>query len=162
MIEYTQDLVKKHIRYEDGNLYWIDFSIRPTAKTGPIGYKCKSGYVVIKFMKKTTTVHRIIFLYHHGYLPKGIDHINGDKSDNRIENLRDASHCQNMWNVKKKAANTSGYKGVSFHKPAKKWISQIKKDNKHYYLGLFDCPKKAYEAYCNKALELHGDFANLG
>jgi hypothetical protein len=36
------------------------------------------------------------------------------------------------------------------------------KDNKHYYLGLFDCPKKAYEAYCNKALELHGDFANLG
>jgi len=162
MIEYTQELVKKHIRYENGNLYWIDFSIRPTAKTGPIGYKCKSGYVTIKFMKKTTTVHRIVFLYHHGYLPKEIDHINGNKSDNRIENLRDATHCQNMMNIKKYSLNTSGYKGVRLHKKAKKWIAEIKQNNKYHYLGLFDCPKKAYEVYCNKALELHGEFANIG
>jgi|688.fasta_scaffold389513_2 hypothetical protein len=162
MTEYTQELVKKHIRYENGNLYWIDFSIRPTAKTGPIGYKCKSGYVLIKFMKKTTTVHRIVFLYHHGYLPKCIDHINGNKSDNRIENLRDATHCQNMMNIGKSSLNKSGYKGVSFQKTSKKWIAQIKQNKNIFYLGLFDCPKKAYEVYCKKALELHGEFANIG
>jgi len=162
MIEYTQELVKKHIRYEDGKLYWIDFSIRPTAKKDPIGYKCKSGYVLMKFMKKTTTVHRIVFLYHHGYLPKCIDHINGDKSDNRIENLRDATHCQNMMNIGKRSLNRSGYKGVSFHKKSNKWIAQIKQNKKHFYLGLFENPKEAYEAYCSKASELHGKYVNLG
>ena len=162
MIEYTQELVKKHIRYEDGKIYWTDFSIRPTAKKEAIGYKCKSGYVVMKFMKKTTFVHRIIFLLHHGYLPKNVDHINGNKSDNRIENLRDVTHCQNMMNIKKYSVNTSGYKGVSLHKNSKKWVAQIKFNKQHLYLGLFDCPKKAYEVYCNKAKELHGEYANLG
>jgi hypothetical protein len=162
MIEYTQELVKKHIRYEDGNLYWIDFSIRPTAKTGPIGYKCKSGYVLMKFMKKTTTVHRIVFLYHHGYLPKEIDHINENKSDNRIENLRVATRSQNMMNIRKNASNTSGYKGVRLHKKTKKWVAEIKQNKKYHYLGLFDCPQKAHEVYCKKALELHGEFASVG
>ena len=162
MIEYTQDLVKKHIRYEDGKIYWIDFSIRPTAKKEPIGYKCKSGYVVMKFMKKTTKVHRIIFLYHHGYLPKCIDHINGNKSDNRIENLRDASFSQNMMNIKKYSSNSSGYKGVSFNKHAKKWIAAIKKDKKYFYLGCFNTPVEAHKKYCEKATELHGVYANFG
>jgi len=162
MAEYSQEFLKKHVRYEDGKLYWTDFSIRPTAKKGAIGYQCKTGYVVMKFMKRTITVHRIIFLYHHGYLPKYIDHINGDKADNRIENLRDVTHCQNMMNIKKYSLNTSGYKGVSFHKRSQKWVAQIKFNKKHLYLGLFDQPEKAYEAYCFKAKELHGEYANLG
>lgn len=162
MVEYSQELLKQHIRYEDGKIYWINFSIRPTAKKEAIGYKCKSGYVVMKFMKKTIFVHRIIFLFHHGYLPKYVDHINGNKSDNRIENLRDVTHCQNMMNIKKYSLNTSGYKGVSFHKRSKKWVAQIKFNKQRIYLGLFDCAQKAYDAYCFKAKELHGEYANLG
>jgi len=52
MAEYSQEFLKKHVRYEDGKLYWTDFSIRPTAKKGAIGYQCKTGYVVMKFMKR--------------------------------------------------------------------------------------------------------------
>ena len=162
MVELTQELIKKHLKYENGFLYWIDFSIRPTAKETAIGYLSKRGYVSFKFFNKTTYVHRVIFIYHHGYLPKEIDHINGNKADNRIENLREATHSQNMTNVKKYTSNTSGYKGVYFHKPREKWYARIKFNKKFIHLGVFDCPKKAYEEYCRAAIEYHGEYAHFG
>jgi hypothetical protein len=162
MIELTQELLKKHFRYEDGFLYWIDFSKRPTAKKTALGYEMPNGYISLKFLKKTTYAHRIIFLYHYGYTPNFIDHINGNKSDNRIENLRDVTRCQNMMNVKKSSKNTSGYKGVSFHKNRKKWIAQIKLNKKNFHLGVFESAEKAYEEYCRVAIEYHGEYANLG
>jgi hypothetical protein len=162
MSELTQNLLKNHFRYENGFLYWTDFSIRPTAKKTELGTLLPNGYLYVKFFKKNQYVHRLIFLFHHGYLPKYVDHINGNKIDNRIENLRDVTHCQNMMNIKKYSLNTSGYKGVSFHKRSQKWVAQIKFNKKHLYLGLFDQPEKAYEAYCYKAKELHGEYANLG
>lgn len=161
-MEITQKLVQDHFFYKDGNLYWSDFSIRPTAKKTSLGSVTKNGYLQVKFFKKQSYVHRLIFLYHHGFLPKSVDHINGNKIDNRIENLRSAAYFENMMNVKKTSSNKSGYKGVSFNTKRQKWIAQIKRNKEHFYLGEFDTPEKAHEIYCQKAIELHGQFANFG
>jgi len=66
----------------------------------------------------------LIFLYHHGYLPKFVDHIDGNKKNNRIENLREATKSQNAMNQKVSTRNTSGIKGVMWHKRDKKWFVQ--------------------------------------
>lgn len=90
-----------------------------------------------------------------------VDHVNGNKLDNRSENLRLATKAQNMRNRGKPSSNTSGYKGVSYHRPTNKWKAYIKADYKQRYLGLFDNPEEAARSYNRAALELHGEFAHL-
>jgi hypothetical protein len=90
-----------------------------------------------------------------------VDHINGNGLDNRKINLRLATNQENLFNSRKPRNNSSGYKGVSWSKSMNKWMASIQM-SKRLYLGAFDCPKEAYEAYCKAAKELHGDFHNLG
>jgi hypothetical protein len=86
-----------------------------------------------------------------------IDHVNGDKLDNRRANLRPCTHSQNLWNSKISKRNKSGYKGVVYHKTIKKWIAQISSK----YLGAFETPEKAAMAYNKAALEIAGEFARI-
>jgi len=113
----------------------------------------------------------------HGYIKNGrtflhrfimncpkdmiVDHINGDKLDNRKCNLRICTQAQNCCNSKKQKNNTSGYKGVCWHTTRKKWFSSIKYNKKNISLGYFNTPEEAYAAYCKAAKELHGEFARL-
>ena len=161
-MDLSQTLLKNHLKYENGFLYWIDFSIRPNAKKTALGNLMPNGYVYMKFFKKAAYVHRLIFLYHHGYLPKYVDHINGNKQDNRIQNLREVTRCQNMMNIKKTSLNKSGFKGVSFNRRMNKWVAQIKQNKKHFYLGAFNSPEDAHDMYRQKAVQLHGEYANFG
>lgn len=89
------------------------------------------------------------------------DHINGDKLDNRRENLRLCTNAENMRNRGKTARNTSGFKGVSWHKQRKKWRAQIKVFYKEKYLGLFENKKDAARAYNEAATTAFGKFAVL-
>lgn len=91
-----------------------------------------------------------------------VDHKNGNPLDNRKENLRLCTARQNSCNRKKFTRNKSGYKGVSWHKSDKKWQARIGLGGKVLYLGNFDCPEKAYAAYCAAAQVAHGEFANYG
>lgn len=91
-----------------------------------------------------------------------VDHINGDPLDNRRSNLRLATASQNLHNIGRSSANTSGYKGVSWDRRRKKWRARIKKDGKEKHLGLFDTPEEAFEAYCKAGPEYHGEFFNPG
>lgn len=86
------------------------------------------------------------------------DHVNGDKLDNRRENLRIASNSENQRNRGKPSNNTSSYKGVSWHRSAGKWQAQIMVNGKSMYLGLFTTPEAAHEAYTATAEKLHGEF----
>lgn len=88
-------------------------------------------------------------------------HINGNVSDNRIENLRDATQSNNLCNKRMQSNNTSGYKGVGWHKAAGRWVARITIRKQHTHLGLFDTPEEAYAAYCKAAEKLHGEFARL-
>ena len=106
--------------------------------------------------------HRIGFLHYHGYLPEMLDHIDGDGSNNRIENLRECTASENAYNSKLRIDNTSGIKGVYWHKHGKKWYSNITVEGKVKRLGYFNDLKGAKKAVEEARLKYHGEFANNG
>ncbi len=110
--------------------------------------------------RRRLSAHRLAWFMVHGELPNVIDHIDGDKLNNAIKNLRSCNQHQNMQNTGKRSDNTSGYKGVSWSKTNKKWVSLIRYDGKQVYLGVFNCPKEASEVYQSKAKELFGEYYN--
>lgn len=108
-------------------------------------------------------LHRVAWAFFHGTWPiSEIDHINGDKTDNRIANLREATHVENEWNDGKQKNNTSGRKGVSFEKATGRWRANIGVNGKCISIGRFDTIEDAYEAYCEAGRRLHGEFFNPG
>jgi hypothetical protein len=106
-------------------------------------------------------VHRIVWEMHYGPIPDGmqIDHINGEPWDNRISNLRLATHSQNSRNARKRVDNTSGLKGASWDARNKKWSANICVDSRPKHLGYFATKEEAHSAYCTAAKEFHGAFA---
>lgn len=101
-------------------------------------------------------MHRLIMNAQPG---EEVDHINHLTLDNRKSELRLCTGSQNQHNAGKRADNTSGYKGVAWHKNNQKWQAKIKLNGKNKHLGYFTTPELAYEAYCKSAHELHGEFA---
>lgn len=112
-------------------------------------------------MGKTYKAHQIIYLLHHGSIPKEIDHINGIRIDNRIENLRAVDRSLNCANQKIQNRSKSGFKGVTKLYGKNKWRARIKHKQTEFYLGAFDTAESAAEAYNKKAFELFGNFAKL-
>ena len=163
MRELTVDLLNHLFEYdkETGNLIW-KIQQRGIRKGSIAGSVKSHGYLCVGINYKSYRAHRLVFLMHKGYLPKTIDHINGDRLDNRIENLRAATVGQNQHNRKTNANNTSGYKGVSWNKGCNKWLSQIKLEGKRIHLGYFDNVEEAAEVMRKAREELHGDFAHHG
>jgi len=164
MRDLTVDLLNELLEYdkETGDLLW---KVRKAkrVKVGDIaGYIESTGYKRFTINAKSYLVHRIVFLMHKGYLPKTIDHINGDRLDNRIENLRAVTANQNQHNRKLNSNNTSGFKGVSWFKKQNKWKASIRLEGKQINVGYFSTPEEA-DAVVRKAREeLHGSFANHG
>jgi hypothetical protein len=122
----------------------------------------REGYVIFSVGGHQLRAHRLAWWFVHGSFPEGqIDHINGDRSDNRIENLRCVSNQENARNQRKRVTNKSGCQGVCWHKRFDKWISQIRVDGRYVYLGLFSDLEKAIEA--RKAAEaFYGFHQNHG
>lgn len=105
--------------------------------------------------------HRLAWLYVHGRWPnEDIDHINGNGQDNRLCNLREATHTENLRNMKRRY-NSCGHKGIYFHRQKKKWAARIRIDWKVIRLGYFESPKDAHMAYCRAATKFFGQFANF-
>lgn len=90
-----------------------------------------------------------------------VDHINGNGLDNRRANLRPASHSENLRNQRLSRANTSGYKGVVWHRASKRWHARIKLNGRTISLKYHATPEDAAHAYDAAAVELHGEFARL-
>jgi hypothetical protein len=125
------------------------------------GNRAIKGYLFLAFDGKTYQCHRLAWFYVYGEWPKyQIDHINGIRDDNRIANLRLATPSQNLQNRPAPSSNTSGFKGVAWHKGARKWQAYISLNSKRMYLGLFSTKEDAYSAYCTAAIKHHGEFAN--
>ena len=153
----TQQQVQEAFTYKDGGLYW---KIRPTNAVS-IGERAgtlnKNGYRSIQVYGCRTKEHRIIFLYHHGYLPDEVDHKDRVKTNNRIENLREATRSQNAVNGPGIVTATSKNKRVS--KKRKKWRATVTIDNKSHHIGTFDNEEQAAKAYDDYVQSIHGEFA---
>lgn len=119
------------------------------------GFLNSAGYPMMAIGREHYRIHRMIFLWHHGFIPEQIDHINRKRSDNRVRNLRAANKSLNMRNASRPKDNTSGYKGVSWLKTNRKWRAYAG----GIHIGCFSNKIEAAKAYDKKAIELFGNFA---
>jgi len=178
----TQHTVKELIRYdpETGNAYWNIRDAKwfscPNPKRSAehamkiwnsgwagkeISTKNNYGYIIVGILGKLYLLHRIIFLHQHGFLPEQVDHINHNRTDNSVCNLRPVSNATNAKNRRKTKQNSSGVIGVYWCKDTQKWKASITVNYKTMHLGRFSMKSDAVNA--RKAANIkYGFHANHG
>ena len=158
----TPEIVRELFDYRDGALYWKVKPSRSVNIGDRAGGALARGYLRIKVYGESRYAHRLIFLWHHGYLPPEIDHINNVRNDNRVENLRAATKQQNARNRKINSANKSGVKGVCWSPMHRKWRAEGYANGRQKNLGYFTVLSDAAVAVRQFRELHHGEFANHG
>lgn len=155
-IKTLPEKIKLHqlFDYKNGNLYWRQSKSK--ARQGNVaGWLEKNGYMACGIDGMRYRVHRLIFAFHYGWCPEFLDHINGIKTDNRIENLRVATVSQNNVN-KKTGKNKTGFKGVCIER--KKFKASIRINKKSKHIGYFATAEEAHKAYIKMAKTIYGEY----
>lgn len=148
----------KYFTYLDGHLFW-NIAVSRNLKGSKAGCIRKVGYEYITINTQQYRTHRLIYLYHHGILPSMVDHINGNKLDNRIENLREATNSQNQMNRGASCRSKSKIKGVS--QVGNRWRATICHQQQDINLGYYLTKEEATKAYNQAATQYFGEFARL-
>lgn len=150
----TQEYLKSVLEYDPTT------GVFKSIKTGKkLGY-IDAGYERIEIKRKAYYTHRLAWLYMYGEFPElDIDHINCNKLDNRICNLRVATCIENLRNTGKNKRNTSGAKNVYFHKPTLKWQVRVNVGGRSKHLGLYDDFELADLVATEARNKYHGEFA---
>lgn len=150
--------IEDSLYYKDGCLFWK--KSRGSKKEGDLaGYNHPDGAKRVRFNKILWLEHRLIFYIFYKYLPEFIDHIDGDRLNNSIENLREATRSENNRNSRIKKNNSSGVKGVSWCSDIKKWRVRCRYLNKEHSFGLFDDLELAELVSIEVRNLYHGSFA---
>jgi hypothetical protein len=155
----TQDYLHQLFEYKDGNLYWKLNSANNVKVGDNAGSFCSRGYKFVGINRKVYRMHRLIFLMFHGYLPKIIDHKDGNKYNNKIENLREASMFENQQNRIIQKNNKSGVKNVDWHKKSAKWRVAIQVNKKRKFIGSFKDLELAELVAIEARNKYHKEFA---
>ena len=155
---FTKQDLHDLFRYENGKLFWktINSGRRIDVEAGWLD---KLGYRYIGLGRKTYRSYHLIYMMFYGYLPKLIDHIDGNPLNNQVENLREASSLQNSWNQKKRCTNTSGVKGISWSKKNSRWVARCMINYKSHFVGSFESIDSAEEAIKAFRVIKQGQFA---
>jgi hypothetical protein len=142
---------------ETGVFTWKNPTFRTARPGAPAGRANRSGYLIINIKGSAYMAHRLAWIHVHGSWPElEIDHINGSKSDNRIENLRQVTTQENAENRRRaQVTNRSGYLGVSWREKEKGWKAQISTKGKTKWLGVFETPEQAHQAYVEAKRRIH-------
>lgn len=162
MNNITKELLHEIFTYENGDLVWKK-PTGPRVKVGDVvgGSLSSHGYKTVQLFGKARKAHQLIYMMFHGVEASEVDHINGNRADNRIENLRAVNRAQNCANQRTQTRSASGFKGVTFMRKSSVWRARIKISQKEIHLGCFQSKDEAAIAY-NKAAEKHfGNFAKL-
>ena len=158
--DLTANRLRELLSYDKrtGEFVWIS-GPRPNRIGTVAGGITTGGYMRLMVDGQRYQLHRLAWLHATGKWPKSeIDHINGNKLDNRKNNLRFCNNNENRLNILKYKSNTSGHKGVFWHKQGKKYMSRIRHNHKMIYLGLFKTAKQASKAYKKEAKKLQKEF----
>lgn len=134
----TQDYLRQLFVYLDGHLIWKEDQRANKVKGKEAGCISSNGYIYICINKKIYSAHRLVYLYHFGNFDGDIDHINGVRNDNHIENLRIATKHQNRVNSKLFRNNKSQHKNVSWYKIRKQWRVQFAVNGKPTHFGQYN------------------------
>jgi hypothetical protein len=178
----SPELLRKLLRYEPetGKLFW---RARPPdmfpeghrskecyayiwntryANKEAFTYKGETGYLTGRVFNIGLQAHRVILAMENGYWPTfNVDHIDRSRHNNRLPNLREATHSENARNCSSAANSSSRFLGVSFYKRDQKWEATIRVDGRPTFLGRYACEIEAAKAYDAVARSVHGPYANL-
>ena len=179
----SPEVLRQLLRYEPdtGKLFWLERppsafvgSAKATAEMQARRWNTRNsgkeaftfvnaqGYMRGGIFGVLHLAHRVIWAIEHGsWPPNQIDHINGDGLDNRLANLRAATSSENCMNRKPPSTNTSGVKGVSWHRAHGVWHARIKVSGKNKHIGYFADLHLAAEAYAAASNEIHGQYGRL-
>jgi hypothetical protein len=153
----TADHIRSVLAYDPltGDFVWKSHKRRPDLIGKRAGSPTNTGYWAIAIHNEKRLAHRLAWLYMTGELPRNhIDHINGNKLDNRFKNLREVSRFGNLQNMRKPTkANKSGFLGVSAHQG--KWRVQILVNGERIRISGFATPEAAYQRYLELKRKLH-------
>jgi len=155
----SKEMLNELYEYKDGELYYKVTRAARARQGAIVGSIHTQGYRVTKINNIEQKIHRLIFALHHGWWPLEVDHINGARADNRIENLRSANDIQNAQNAKLRKDNTSGVKGVHWDKVSKKWMVRVSVLGKEKYFGVFADLEFAELVAIEVREKYHGAFA---
>lgn len=154
-VELTQELLKEILEYnpDTGHLTWLSNKYaRKVWVGGRAGSLRKNGYREIKLFKKTYKEHRLIWFMVYGYWPKVVDHINHVRDDNRLSNLREVTHAENMRNLSNNSNTITGEQGIHYRNH--KYYAVIKLNGKKVFQKSFDTFEEAFEERSAKLKEL--------
>lgn len=153
----SQEVLHSLFTYKDGELYW---KVRPAqrVKINDIAGSFSAGYKQVYIKSKPYKSHRIIFMMHYGYAPDQIDHIDGNPSNNKIENLRGVTNSQNQLNRKTSSTSRTGVKGISLSS-SNKFVVRISINQKDKYFGSFDNLELAELVAQEARNKYHGEYA---
>lgn len=157
-IEFREELLERFY-VEDGKLLrkvTDGKGLKPGTEAGSLA---KSGYRQVKIDRKLHYTHRLIFLMHYGFVPTTIDHIDGNKANNKPENLRAASYRQNNCNIKVRSNNTSGIKGVYWSSTFQSWHVRVFRDGRAVVSKYFKSLSDAKECRKLSAIKEYGEFS---
>ena len=136
------------VEYRAGRLYWVARQSNRIKIGDVAGYRAKNGYWMLRFNGECHMLHRLIWEIHNGPIPEAmqVDHIDHDRDNNAIENLRLVTVQQNNMNLSKRSDNRSGVTGVYWDPVNKKWLAQIRVHKRCIKLGRFDVIEDAIAA----------------
>jgi hypothetical protein len=123
--------------YRDGSLY-RKAGGRGAVRGAKLGHINSNGYEVITVSRKIMKTHQIVFVMHHGYMPNIIDHIDGNRLNNKIENLREVTRSENGYNRKIHKNNKTGYKNVTWISRISAYCVKLNVNKKRMHFGYFD------------------------
>lgn len=163
MDQITQELLRALFKYESDGKLLRKVTTNSRAKAGTYsGSINKAGYLRTVVLGRMYYNHHLVWFMHHETWPTAIDHINRDKQDNRIENLRECTQYQNTCNQRLRKQNKTGIKGVGWRPDKKKFRARIIVNGKELCLGHFKTLEEAAKIVKEARTRHHGDFANHG